>query len=239
MKRKTKATIPASVASVLLVGVALLRKLQRGAHDSRVLNDAFTRPGGFSIPEAMSKEKEKEKVGSKLFRWLPPIHTTVLTLLAEEAMKGNKPSNTSKVGSFDTVANAISTQFGVECYLSFVENWLLNIEFSTFLSPLQAYRKHAEFLNKRIEMYNQLAIVVGKDMVTGIFVKSYVDLDTQQENGDDTKIVANNGEEGVVDKGEKGKNVVESSTIGSTASKSCKRRRTPPSDDNDLTDLFD
>ena len=40
------------------------------------------------------------------------------------------------------------------------------------------HRKHAEILNKRIEMYDELAILVGKDMATGNFAKSYVDLDT-------------------------------------------------------------
>ena len=56
----------------------------------------------------MSKEKE-EKMGSKQCIWLPPMHTTMLTLLAKEAIKGNKPLNTFKVGSFATVAKAIST----------------------------------------------------------------------------------------------------------------------------------
>ena len=56
----------------------------------------------------MSKEKEKEKVSYNQFRWLPPIHTTMLTLLAEEAMKGNKPSSTFKASSFATIAKAIS-----------------------------------------------------------------------------------------------------------------------------------
>ena len=70
----------------------------------------------------VAMSKEKEKVGSKRFRWLPPMHTTMLTLLAEEAMKGNKPLNTFKAGSFATVAHAISVKFGVECCPSFVEN---------------------------------------------------------------------------------------------------------------------
>ena len=48
--------------------------------------------------------KKKEKVGSKQFRWLPPMHTTMLTLLAKKAMKGNKPLNTFKADSFVTVA---------------------------------------------------------------------------------------------------------------------------------------
>ena len=80
---------------------------------------------------------------------------------------------------------------------------------------------------------------VSKDMDTDNFAKSYIDLDTQQENGDDTKIMADNGEKGVVDKGEKGKNKVESSTIRSTVTKSRKRGCAPPSDDSVLIDLFD
>ena len=106
----------------------------------------------------------------------------------------------------------------------------------TFLSPLQAHRKHAEYLSKKIEMYNELAIVVGKDMTTDSFAKSYVDIETEQDNGESTEMVVDNGEEGVVDKG---KNVVESSTTGSTISKSCKRGCAPPSDDSVLTDLSD
>ena len=55
-------------------------------------------------------------------------------------------------------------------------------------------------------MYDELAIVVGKDMATGSFVKSYVDIKAEQDNGESTEMVADNGEEGVVDKG---KNTVE------------------------------
>ena len=66
----------------------------------------------------------KEKVGSKQFQWLPSMHTTILTLLAEKTMKGNKPSNTFKARSFAIVAKAIFEKFEVECYPTFVENWL-------------------------------------------------------------------------------------------------------------------
>ena len=65
----------------------------------------------------------------------------------------------------------------------------------TFLSPLQAYHKYVEFWNKRIEMYDELTIVMGKDMVIGNFVKSYIDVE----------IMGDNGEKGVVDKGEREK----------------------------------
>ena len=105
-----------------------------------------------------------------------------------------------------------------------------------FLSPLQAHRKHAEYLNKKIEMYDELAIVVGKDMATNSFAKSYVDIDIEQDNGESTEMVANNREEGVV---ERRKNVVESSATRSTISKSHKRGCAPPSDDSVLTEFSD
>ena len=85
-------------------------------------------------------------------------------------------------------------------------------------------------------MYDELAIVVGKDTATGSFSKSYVDIENEPYNGDSIEFVANNGKEGMVDKG---KNAVESSTIGSGISKSRKRGRAPPSDDSVLTNLSD
>ena len=106
----------------------------------------------------------------------------------------------------------------------------------TFLSPLQGHCKHAEYLNKKIEMYDELTIVMGKDTTMSNFSDSYVDIENEPDNGDSTEFVADNGEEGVVDKG---KNAVESSTTGSGISKSRKRGRAPPSDDSVLIDLSD
>ena len=95
----------------------------------------------------------------------------------------------------------------------------------TFLSPLQAHRKHTEYLNKKIDFYDELAIVVRKDTATGGYSKSYVDIENEPNNGDSVEFVVDNVEEGVV---EKGKNAVKSSTIGSGISKSRKRWRAPP-----------
>ena len=106
----------------------------------------------------------------------------------------------------------------------------------TFISPLQAHHKHTEYLNKKIEMYDELAIVVGKHMAMGSFAKSYIGIDAEQNNVESTEMVANNEEEGVVDKG---KNAMESSTTRSTISKSHKRGCAPPSDDSVLNDLSD
>ena len=59
-----------------------------------------------------------------------------------------------------------------------------------------------EYLNKKIEMYDDLAIVVGKDTAMGSFSKLYVDIENELDNGDSIEFVADNGEEGVVDKWE-------------------------------------
>ena len=86
-------------------------------------------------------------------------------------------------------------------------------------------------------MYDELAIVVGKDTATSGFSKSYVDLEHEPDNGDSAEFVADNVEEGVV---KKGKNAVKSATTRSRISKSRKRGRAASNaDDSVLTNLSD
>ena len=86
-------------------------------------------------------------------------------------------------------------------------------------------------------MYDELAIVVGKDTATGGFSKSYVDLEHEPDNGDSAEFVVDNVEESVV---EIGKNTVKSSTTGSGISKSCKRKHSVfNADESVLIDLSD
>ena len=88
--------------------------------------------------------KGKEKVGhTKQFKWLPPIHTTMLRILVEEVAKGNKPSNTFKASSFALVAKEISAQFGVECHPSYVKNRLRTL--MTMWTTIQTIRKKSSF----------------------------------------------------------------------------------------------
>ncbi|MBA0876368.1 hypothetical protein Goshw_025379 [Gossypium schwendimanii] len=47
-----------------------------------------------------------------------------LKILADEAQKGNKPSNTFKVVSINRVVVAISERFQVQCNVKHVENHL-------------------------------------------------------------------------------------------------------------------
>ena len=87
--------------------------------------------------------KGKEKGSTKQFRWLPPMHMTLLRLLVKEAMKGNKPSSTFKAGSFAFVVKEISAQFGVECHPSYVENRLWTLR--TMWTTIQTIRKKSGF----------------------------------------------------------------------------------------------
>nr|POE57676.1 hypothetical protein CFP56_38458 [Quercus suber] len=85
-------------------------------------------------------------------------------------------------------------------------------------------------------MYDELAIAVGKDTATSDFFKSYVNIENELDNGDSAELIADNMEEGVV---EKGKNA-ESSTTESGISKSCKRGCAPSNvDESVLTYLSD
>ena len=87
--------------------------------------------------------KGKEKVGTKHFKWLPPIHTTMLRILVEEVVKGNKPSNTFKASSFALVAKEITAQFGVKCHPSYIENRMQTLR--TVWSTIQTIRKKSGF----------------------------------------------------------------------------------------------
>nr|POE81097.1 hypothetical protein CFP56_62279 [Quercus suber] len=114
---------------------------------------------------------------------------------------------------------------------------MITCDAKTYQEEVMAHRKHAEYLNKKIEMYDELTIVVGKDIATGGFFKSYVDIENELDNGDNAEFVADNVEEGVV---EKRKNAVESSTTRSGISKSRKKGRAHSNaDDSVLTDLSD
>jgi len=136
------------------------------------------------------------------------MHTLLLEILADEAAKGNKPSNTFKPASFALVAKSISEKFGVECVPDHVDNrlrtiksmwniigtlrkksgfgWDENLRMITcdkkvYDEEVMANPKHEQYLNKKIEMYDEMAIVVGKDMATGSFAKSFNDV-VQHDN---------------------------------------------------------
>ena len=51
-----------------------------------------------------------------------------------------------------------------------------------------------------IKTYDELALVVGKDMTTGSFAKSYTDIEAKQETLDNIENITDNGKDVMVDK---------------------------------------
>ncbi|MFQ6660970.1 hypothetical protein Gotur_029289, partial [Gossypium turneri] len=125
-------------------------------------------------------------------RWTKPMEHLFLEILAEEAQKGNKPSNTFKAVSINRVAVAISKRFQVQCDAKHVENHLrtddnmkmITCDRATYDVAVMAHKKYEPFLNKSIDHYDEMALVVGKDMATGSFAKTFADIDLDDGNQD-------------------------------------------------------
>uniref|UniRef100_A0A2N9E4W6 DDE Tnp4 domain-containing protein n=1 Tax=Fagus sylvatica TaxID=28930 RepID=A0A2N9E4W6_FAGSY len=150
---------------------------------------------------AMAKNTQKEGKGTQ-FKWSNPMHAMLLDILEDEALKGNKPSNTFKPRSFARVAKEISEKFEVTCLPEHASNRLRTIKTTwktiqsihnnsgfgwddnlkmitcdkkTYDEYVMVHHTHDQYLNKKIEFYDQMAIVVGKDMATGSFAFSWGD----------------------------------------------------------------
>ncbi|KAK5846540.1 hypothetical protein PVK06_002832 [Gossypium arboreum] len=146
---------------------------------------------------------------SKQFRWTKQMKHLFLETLAEEAQKGNKPSNTFKAVSINRVVEAISEKFQVQCDAKHVENHLRTVkkqwqiictirgesgfgwddnmkmitcDRATYDAAVMAHKKYEPFLNKSIDHYDEMALVVGKDMATGSFARTFADIDLDDDN---------------------------------------------------------
>ncbi|EOY09317.1 Uncharacterized protein TCM_024740 [Theobroma cacao] len=124
--------------------------------------------------------------------------------LTDGAQKGNKPSNVFNASSYIRVLQAINEKFNVQCKTNHVENhlrivkntsntvqnvlaksgfgWDDNLKMITADRQVyedEAHLKHEPFINKKIDMFNEMTLVVGKDMATESFAKSFADIDFQ------------------------------------------------------------
>ncbi|PPS17553.1 hypothetical protein GOBAR_AA03013 [Gossypium barbadense] len=120
---------------------------------------------------------------SKQFRWTKPMEHLFHEILAEEAQKGNKPSNSFKAVSINRVVEAISERFQAQYDVKHLENHLRT-----------AHKKYESFLNKSIDHYDEMALVVGKDMATGSFSRTFADIDLDDDNQDSMPIDYENEE---------------------------------------------
>lgn len=146
------------------------------------------------------------KQGKKQFRWSRPIERLMLEILADEVKLGNRPNNSFKSSSFTRVVDAMKDKFGVTCLAEHVENHLrtMRASCSTIVkireksgfswddtlkmitaspSVYQAYIQknpgHDKYIHNKIELYDEMAVVVGKDLTTGSFAKSFVDVNLE------------------------------------------------------------
>lgn len=146
------------------------------------------------------------KKGEKQFRWSRPMERLMLELLADDVKLGNRPNNSFKPSSFTRVVNAIKDKFEVTCSAEHVENHLRTVRsaWSTIVkireksgfgwddtlkmitaipSVYHAYVQknpgHDKYIHNKIELYDEMAIVVGKDLATGSFAKSFVDVNLE------------------------------------------------------------
>ncbi|XP_040973796.1 uncharacterized protein [Gossypium hirsutum] len=158
---------------------------------------------------------------SKQFRWTKPMEHVFLEILAEEARKRNKPSNTFRAVSINQVVDAILERFQVQCDAKHVENHLRTVknqwqiickiqaesgfgwddnmkmitcDRATYDAAVMAHKKYEPFLNKSIDHYDEMAVVVGKDMATGSFARTFADIDLDDGNEDSMPVDCNNEE---------------------------------------------
>ncbi|MFQ6629875.1 hypothetical protein Gotur_007690 [Gossypium turneri] len=57
-----------------------------------------------------------------------------------------------------------------------------------------AVKKYEPFLNKSIDHYEEMTLVVGKDMATGSFARTFADIDLDDGNQDSVPIDCDNEE---------------------------------------------
>ncbi|KAL3530958.1 hypothetical protein ACH5RR_010280 [Cinchona calisaya] len=147
--------------------------------------------------------QEMGRKGEKQFRWSKPMEHMMLQILAEEVKLGNRPNNNFRQSSFTRVVDAIKEKFGATCLPDHVENHLRTVRasWSTIVairgrsgfswiedlkmiiaSPtvyhdyIQKNPSHDKFIHKKIDFYDEMALVVGKDMATGSFGKTFTDI---------------------------------------------------------------
>ncbi|MBA0853715.1 hypothetical protein Goshw_021211 [Gossypium schwendimanii] len=59
---------------------------------------------------------------------------------------------------------------------------MITCDRSTYDATVMAYKKNELFLNKNIDHYDEMALVVGKDMATESFARTFADINLDDSN---------------------------------------------------------
>ncbi|MFQ6643009.1 hypothetical protein Gotur_017605 [Gossypium turneri] len=69
---------------------------------------------------------------------------------------------------------------------------MITCDRATYDAAVMAHKKYEPFLNKSIDYYDEMALVVGKDMATGSFARTFADIDLDDGNQDSVSIDCDN-----------------------------------------------
>ncbi|MFQ6643251.1 hypothetical protein Gotur_018710 [Gossypium turneri] len=58
---------------------------------------------------------------------------------------------------------------------------MITCDRATYDAAVMAHKKYEPFLNKSIDHYDEMALVVGKDMATGSFARTFADIDLDDD----------------------------------------------------------
>ncbi|KAK5793358.1 hypothetical protein PVK06_034501 [Gossypium arboreum] len=71
---------------------------------------------------------------------------------------------------------------------------MITCDRATYDATVMAHKKYEPFLNKSIDHYDEMALVVGKDMATRSFARTFADIDLDDDNQDSVPIDCDNEE---------------------------------------------
>ncbi|MFQ6636512.1 hypothetical protein Gotur_014043 [Gossypium turneri] len=71
---------------------------------------------------------------------------------------------------------------------------MITYDRATYDAAVMAHKKYEPFLNKSIDHYDEMALVVGKDMATGSFARTFADIDLDDGNQDSVSVDCDNEE---------------------------------------------
>ncbi|MFQ6622187.1 hypothetical protein Gotur_001883 [Gossypium turneri] len=71
---------------------------------------------------------------------------------------------------------------------------MITCDRATYDAAVMAHKKYEPFLNKSIDHYDEMTLVVGKDMAAGSFARTFVDIDLDDGNQDSVLIDCDNEE---------------------------------------------
>ncbi|MFQ6624257.1 hypothetical protein Gotur_004008, partial [Gossypium turneri] len=71
---------------------------------------------------------------------------------------------------------------------------MITCDRATYDAAVMAHKKYEPFLNKSIDHYDEMALVVGKDMATGNFARTFADIDLDDGNEDSVPVDYDNKE---------------------------------------------